>query len=256
MVNLNQGVLYALKIQFPPLPEQYAIAAALSDADALLSNLDRLLAKKRDIKQSVMQHLLTGKQRLPGFSGKWEVKQLGELCRIGMGRTPSRRMQSFWGKGYPWLSIADLKTKYVSDTKEEITPLAASNMTVISKGTLIMSFKLSIGRMAFTARDMYSNEAICSFNDLKMNASFLYYVLGKTDFSLYGKQAVKGLTLNSESLKIIEVPYPPLDEQTAIATVLSDMDAEIGALQQRRDKTHAIKQGMMQELLTGRTRLV
>ncbi len=254
--HINLGILRELPVQLPPLSEQRAIAAALSDTDALLSSLDRLLAKKRDIKQAVMQQLLTGRQRLPGFTGEWEVKRLGEICQIGMGRTPSRRMQAFWGKGYPWLSIADLKTKYVSETKEEITPLAASSMTVIPKGTLIMSFKLSIGRMAFTARDMYSNEAICSFGDLKMNADFLYYVLGKADFSLYGKQAVKGFTLNSESLRIIGVPHPPLDEQTAIAAVLSDLDAEIDALQQRRDKTRAIKQGMMQELLTGRTRLV
>ena len=257
MQNLvGMDVFKNTPLALPPFPEQRAIAAALSDTDSLLSSLGRLLAKKRDIKQSVMQQLLTGKQRLPGFSGEWKIKRLGDISKIGMGRTPSRQMQAFWGKGYPWLSIADLKTKHVSETKEEITRLAASSMTVIPKGTLIMSFKLSIGRMAFTSRDMYSNEAICSFNDLKMNAGFLYYVLGQTDFSLYGKQAVKGFTLNSESLKIIEVPYPSLDEQAAIATVLSDMDAEIDELQQRRDKTRAIKQGMMQELLTGRTRLV
>ncbi len=256
IAHLTREKFAVVPIPLPPLPEQRAIAAALSDTDALLSSLDRLLVKKRDIKQGVMQQLLTGKQRLSGFSGKWEVKRLGDVCQIGMGRTPSRRMQTFWGKGYPWLSIADLKTKYVSETKEEITPLAASSMTVIPKGTLIMSFKLSIGRMAFTARDMYSNEAICSFGDLKMNADFLYYILGQTDFSFYGKQAVKGFTLNSESLRIIKVAYPPIEEQTAIAAVLSVMDAEIEALQRRWDKTRAVKQGMMQELLTGRTRLV
>lgn len=243
-----------------PLPtkdeEQRAIATALSDVDALLGSLDALIAKKKAIKQGAMQQLLTGKQRLPGFKGEWEVKRLGEIARIGMGRTPSRLNASFWGAGYAWISIGDLHEKVICNTKEEITERAAQDMNAIPKGTLIMSFKLSIGRMAFTGRDMYSNEAICSFGDLKADPNFLYYILGRTDFSLYGKQAVKGFTLNKESLNSVEVTLPPMPEQTAIATVLSDMDAELEALAARRAKTALLKQGMMQELLTGRTRLI
>ena len=119
-----------------------------------------------------------------------------------------------------------------------------------------MSFKLSIGRLCFAGCDLYTNEAICSFNNPQANTSYLYYALSRTDFSLYGKQAVKGYTLNKESLKIIEVLLPPPPEQTAIASVLSDIDAELFALEARRDKTRALKQGMMQELLTGKTRLI
>ena len=224
--------------------------------DALLEGMERLIAKKRDLKQAAMQQLLTGQTRLPGFQGEWEVKRLGEIGDIAMGRTPPRLNQTFWGRGYKWLSIADLKTKVVSESKEEITELAASTMTIIPKGTLLMSFKLSIGRLCFAGCDLFTNEAICSFNKLQANADFLYYALGRTDFALYGKQAVKGYTLNKESLRTIEVRLPPLPEQTAIAAVLSDMDAEVSALVARRDKTRALKQGMMQELLTGRTRLV
>jgi type I restriction enzyme S subunit len=243
-------------IVVPPVPEQRAIATALSDVDGLLGGLDRLIAKKRDLKQAAMQQLLTGQTRLPGFHGEWEVKRLGEICEIAMGRTPPRLNQAFWGHGYKWLSIADLQTKVVSDSKEEITELAASTMTIIPKGTLLMSFKLSLGRLCFAGCDLFTNEAICSFNKLQANAEFLYYVLGRTDFSLYGKQAVKGYTLNKESLKIIEVTLPPHPEQTAIAEVLTEMDAELAGLEQRREKTRALKQAMMQELLTGRTRLV
>jgi type I restriction enzyme S subunit len=243
-------------VPMPPTPEQRAIATALSDVDALLAALDRLIAKKRDLKQAAMQQLLTGQNRLPGFHEEWEVKRLGEICEIAMGRTPPRLNQAFWGRGYKWLSIADLQTKVVSDSKEEITELAASTMTIIPKGTLLMSFKLSLGRLCFAGCDLFTNEAICSFNKLQANAEFLYYVLGRTDFSLYGKQAVKGYTLNKESLKLIEVMLPPLPEQTAIASVLTEMDGELAALEQRREKTRALKQAMMQELLTGRTRLV
>jgi type I restriction enzyme S subunit len=243
-----------------PLPpteiEQRAIATALSDVDALLGGLDRLIAKKRDLKQAAMQQLLTGQTRLSDFHGEWEVKRLGEICEIAMGRTPARLTQAFWGHGYTWLSIADLQAKVVSESKEEVTELAASTMTIIPKGTLLMSFKLSIGRLCFAGCDLFTNEAICSFNKLQANADFLYYALGRTDFSLYGKQAVKGYTLNKESLKVVEVRLPSLPEQTAIAAVLSDMDAELAALEARRDKTRDLKQAMMQELLTGRTRLV
>ena len=254
--NFSGEIVKSFYVPLPPLPEQRAIATALSDVDGLLGGLDRLIAKKRDLKQAAMQQLLTGQTRLPGFHAEWEVKRLGEICEIAMGRTPPRLNQAFWGHGYKWLSIADLQTKVVSDSKEEITALAASMMSIIPKGTLLMSFKLSLGRLCFAGCDLFTNEAICSFNKLQANAHFLYYALGRTDFSLYGKQAVKGYTLNKESLKSIEVTLPPLPEQTTIASVLTEMDAELALLTQRREKTRALKQAMMQELLTGKTRLI
>ena len=254
--NLFLNHIERLTSPRPNLLEQQAIAEALSDADALIESLDQLIAKKRQIKQGAMQELLTGKRRLPGFSGNWEVRRLGDICEIGMGRTPPRLNSSFWGVGHKWLSIADLKSKVVTESKEEITPLAAEEMQVVRKGTLLMSFKLSIGRLCFAGCDLYTNEAICSFNQLKANSDFLYYVLGRIDFSLYGKQAVKGYTLNKESLKLVEVPLPSIQEQTAIASVLSDMDTELAALESRLAKARLIKQGMMQELLTGRIRLL
>jgi len=114
MPAVNFSTLGILNVIYPPLPEQHAIAAALSDVDALLGGLERLIAKKRDLKQAAMQQLLTGQTRLPGFSGEWVVKRLGEICEIAMGRTPPRLNQAYWGRGYKWLSIADLQTKVVS----------------------------------------------------------------------------------------------------------------------------------------------
>lgn len=256
MPKINRAEMADFVVALPPFDEQRAIAAALSDVDALLAGMDRLIAKKRDLKQAAMQQLLTGQTRLPGFQGEWEVKRLGDICEIGMGRTPARLNQAFWGRGHVWLSIADLQTKVVTQSKEEITDLAASTMTAVPKGTLIMSFKLSIGRLCFAGCDLYTNEAICSFGKLEADPEYLYYALSRTDFSLYGKQAVKGYTLNKESLKLVEITLPSRTEQAAIAGVLSDMDAELAALEARRDKTRALKQGMMQELLTGKTRLV
>jgi type I restriction enzyme S subunit len=252
--NISDAIEF--KYPVPPLPEQRAIAAALSDVDALIAGLEKLIAKKRDLKQAAMQQLLTGQTRLPGFSGEWKVKRLGEICEISMGRTPSRLNPAFWGAGHVWLSIADLHGKVLSSSKEQITPLGASSMRLIPKGTLLMSFKLSIGRLCFAGCDLYTNEAICGFNNLLANSDYLYYALSRTDFSLYGKQAVKGYTLNKKSLALVEVPLPSNEEQAAIANVLSSMDAELSDVENRLAKTRDLKQGMMQELLTGRTRLV
>jgi len=255
--GLNLQNLRDFRIALPPtIREINTISDTLQDMDALLDGLTRLIAKKRDLKQATMQQLLTGQTRLPGFSGEWEEKRLGQICEISMGRTPPRLNAAMWGDGHVWLSIADLKSKVVSESKEQITALATTSMQVIPKGTLLMSFKLSIGRVCFAGCDLFTNEAICSFNNLQENAEFLYYTLGRTDFSLYGKQAVKGYTLNKESLNLVKVRLPPDEEQTAIAAVLSDMDTELATLDARLTKTRALKQAMMQELLTGKKRLV
>jgi type I restriction enzyme S subunit len=253
-MEITLSDLRQIKIALPPRPEQLRISSTLSDIEDHLMTLDLELLKKRNIKQAAMQELLTGKRRLPGFEGEWEAKRLGEICEIGMGRTPSRLDERMWGQGHPWLSIADLQRKVVSESKEQVTEIAAALMTIVSKGTLLMSFKLSIGRLCFAGCDLFTNEAICSFNRLTANADYLYYALGRTDFSLYGKQAVKGYTLNKESLNLVEVKLPSQNEQIAIATVLSDMDTEITSLIARLEKARDLKQGMMQELLTGRIR--
>lgn len=255
IAHLPKDKFETIPLAVPPVPEQEAIAKSLGDVDALILALERLIAKKRDLKQAAMERLLTGRTRLQGFTGEWRVKTLRELARIEMGRTPSRAVDRYWGEGHPWISIADLHGKTITSTKEQISQEGAALMQVIRKGTLIMSFKLSLGRLAFTGQDMYSNEAICSFNELKANACYLYHALHRVDFSLYGKQAVKGFTLNKQSLGDVEVTCPALEEQAAIASVLDLIDEDIACLEQRLRKESDVKEGMMQELLTGRIRL-
>ena len=254
---IGSGELNSIAFPMPSSPdEQQAIAAALSDADGVVAGLERVIAKKRLIKQGAMQDLLTARRRLPGFSGEWEVKQLGTFCRLEMGGTPSRLNAAYWGKGHPWLTIADMQSKVITSSKEQVTEQGAALLTPVKAGTLMMSFKLSIGRLAFAGTDLFTNEAICSFNDLAEDADFLFYALSRTDFARYGKQAVKGYTLNKQSLKEVEVFLPAKKEQQSIAAVLSDMDAEIQTLESRLTKARAVKEGMMQNLLTGRVRLV
>ncbi|MCV0377522.1 MAG: restriction endonuclease subunit S [Microbacterium sp.] len=189
-------------------------------------------------------------------STAWEVRTLGDLCDITIGRTPSRAVDAFWGGDIPWLSIGDMGTKHITSSEEGITESAARLMTVIPAGTLVMSFKLTIGKLGFVARDMYSNEAICALRNPRIDPEFLYYALGAIDLTRYGKQAVKGATLNKESLASIEVPIPPTqDEQSAIAAVLGDIDAWIGVLSQSAAKKRGIRRALADELVSGKRRL-
>lgn len=255
--GLNCGDVERFLVPLPPtLAEQKAIAQALTDAAALSEALERLIAKKRAVKEGMISDLLSGQVRLSGFAVPWQSRTLGEICRITMGRTPPRANSKYWGKGYAWLSIADLKSRFVSESKEQISRLGVEGMEIVPVGTLLMSFKLSIGKLCFAGTDLYTNEAICALRNIVGDASFMYYALGRTDFSVYGKQAVKGFTLNKESLGNVVVPYPEHDEQRAIARVLTDIDDELEALEARLSKVRLMKQGMMQELLTGRIRLV
>jgi len=246
MVNLNQGVLHGLKIQFPPLPEQRAIAAALSDTDALLSSLDRLLAKKCDIKQAVMQQLLTGKQRLPGFRGEWEREPLGKLVRITKGQQLNRAELSSstgfpaWNGGIEPSGFTDIWN----------TP---ENTITISEGGN------SCGFVGFVNQKFWCGGHCYALLDVSasLDKIFLYYLLKSRQQVIMGLRMGSGLpNIQRKYLSELLLSYPSPPEQTAIAAVLSDLDAEIDTLQQRREKTRLIKQGMMQELLTGRTRLV
>lgn len=253
MVNLNQGTLAGLKIQFPPLPEQRAIAAALSDMDALLGGLDRLIAKKCDLKQAAMQQLLTGQIRLPGFHREWEVKRLGSVLRFQVGSPFNSAFFNEKEQGLRLIRNRDLKsddqTVYYSGTYDEVFLVKNGDLLVgmdgdflpcrWAKGLAVLNQR--VGRVV--ARP-------------GLDYVFAYYVLMdplKEIEAATSSTTVKHLSHGD--VEGIERSMPTIEEQGAIAAVLSDMDAELSALEARRDKTRAIKQAMMQELLTGRTRL-
>ncbi|MEE4148870.1 restriction endonuclease subunit S [Pseudomonas viridiflava] len=263
--NLRIPVLKQLKIFVPGLPEQQAIATALSDVDALLSALERLLTKKRDLKQAAMQQLLTGQTRLPGFHGEWEVKALGDLADIRSGGTPSTAEPKFWDGEVLWCTPTDITAlkgrKYLFETSRRITELGLkfSSAEKIAANSVVMTSRATIGDCAINTVPVSTNQGFKNFVPLHyVDVDFLYYLLTtqKQGFiSLCGGSTF--LEIGKGQLVTYEVRLP-LDkgEQTAIAAVLSDMDAELDVLEQRLAKTRTLKQGMMQELLTGRTRLL
>lgn len=244
--NINQSALSTLCITFPPsLEEQRAIATALSDVDALIAKLDQLIAKKRDLKQAAMQELLTGRTRLPGFSGEWEVRRLGEFAKI---KTGSRNNEDKRPDGrYPFFVRSEFVERidtYTYDGEAILVP---------GEGRIGDIFHYMQGRFDVHQR-VY---AITRFIP-EVSGRFIYFYMAG-HFGVWAMQNTVKATVDSLRLPTfqnftIKIP-PSVAEQSAIATVLSDMDAEIQALEARREKTRAIKQGMMQVLLTGQVRL-
>lgn len=259
------GQEYAqLPVPVPPVEEQQAIAGALGDVDALLERLDQLIAKKRDLKQAAMQRLLTGDTRLPGFSGEWEVKRLSEIGDIRSGGTPSTRQPHFWDGDVPWCTPTDITAlsghKYLTTTERNISTagLQSSSAEVIPARSLIMTSRATIGACAINLTPMTTNQGFKSIvPGAEVDVEFLYYLMTTQESGLV---ALCGgstfLEISKKQLSAYEIRLPTdRSEQVAISAVLSDMDAELAVLGARRNKTLGIELAMMQELLTGKTRL-
>ena len=246
--------------------EQRAIADALSDADGLLGALEALIAKKRAIKQAVMQQLLTGKTRLPGFSGEWETKRLGELGRFRGGTGFPTAAQGVVFGDYPFFKVSDMN----NDGNETFMQVANNYVSEETRKTLgATTFPAKsivfakVGAAVFLERKKILSKTSCLDNNMAAfvldhdttDYRFIHFMFLNTALGdLVSTTALP--SLSNSILSSIDCLLPPIDEQTAIATVLSDIDAEISAIEARRDKTRQIKQGMMQQLLTGRVRLV
>jgi len=289
MKHLNCGDMKQLFLPSPPVEEQRSIATVLSDMDALLRSLDQLIAKKRDLKQATMQQLLTGKKRLPGFGeGKgyqqteiglipedWGFKPLSDLIDSLEAGVSVNSVEEDNNKHGQEQSV--LKTSSVSNGKffpnecKKIIPKdiyraklnPQANTIIISR----MNTPVLVGECGYVGND-YNNLFlpdrlwITRFKkDILVNARWLSFILSYSNFKKAIKDTATGTSgsmknIAKDAFLQIVVPYPKEEEQTAIANVLSDMDTELAALEQRRDKTRALKQGIMQELLTGKVRLL
>jgi type I restriction enzyme S subunit len=251
VAHLGGSRFERLRLPWPTEPEQVAIASALSDVDALLGALDRLIAKKRDLKQAAMQQLLTGQTRLPGFHGRWEVKTVAELERqklvkLSRGQVISKKDIEVKPGDYPIYSSSIHNDGLFGCYGEFMFDEELITWSVDGGGNFFHRMK-----------HKFSVTNVCGF--MRVDTSLIDYRFFAAELQLlHSRKSFDYQTKAHPSVirKEYEVQFPKLPEQTAIAEVLSDMDAEIAALEQRREKTCALKQGMMQELLTGRTRLI
>jgi type I restriction enzyme S subunit len=260
-------------IPLPPRPEQRAIAEALSDVDALIERLDALIAKKRAIKTATMQRLLTGQQRLPGFSAPWATKRLGDVGRCIRG-------VSYDGDAdlYPYdtentkrlfrsnnvqdgdLVVSDLQ--FVNEARVSTDQIMRPDDILICTANGSRDLVGKAARFNLDGGHEYTFGAFMGCFRPDRSAADPSFVSRLFQSGRYRKQLseiLAGTSINNlkpSDIEALSFSFPGREEQKAIATILSDMGAEIEALRARRDKTQAIKQGMMQELLTGRTRLV
>lgn len=271
--GLNFGQVRSMRMPLPPTEaEQRAIAAALSDVDALLVGLDRLIAKKRDLKQAAMQQLLSGQTRLPGFHGEWKAKRLGDhvtFLRNGV----NARAELVPGGRVKYLHYGDIHASSDSFLSPHTLPSLPDPKAVgldrLSDGDLIFadaSEDIAGVCKSVELRGTRDTEVVSGLHTIAARFDKTVLANGFKGFLQYCPPFARHLRRLAAGTKVyatnrahiasVEMELPSIAEQTAIAAVLSDMDTELAALEARRDKTRALKQAMMQELLTGRTRLV
>ena len=253
--RLYNSILKATKFKCPTKAEQTAIATALSDADALISGLEKLIAKKRNIKQGAMQKLLQPKEG-------WEVKTLGEIAEMYSGGTPLTSIPSYYNGNIPWVVIADITKagKYISETEKTISQEGVSNSSakLFKKGVLLFAMYASIGKTTIALMDTTCNQAILGIEPKLIDKEYLYYYLSfkERHFITMGQTGTQS-NLSKDMVQKLEIPIPKSkEEQIQIATILSDMDAEITASETKLEKYKRVKLGMMQNLLIGKIRLV
>ena len=268
IAHLPKDKFETVPIPSIPLVEQKPIADALSDADALIESLDQLIAKKRQIKQGAMQELLIGKRRLPGFSGEWENLLIEDIADVKTGPFGSALHESdYVQSGTPIITVEHLgefgvtrqNLPLVSD--EDCKRLSAY---AVKSGDIVFSRVGSVDRNSLISESesgwLFSGRLLrVRVDKERVYAPYLSFQFHTQSFKQLVLAVAVGQTmasLNTRILKNISVTLPSLAEQTAIATVLSDMDTELAALESRLAKARQIKQGMMQELLTGRIRLL
>lgn len=265
--SFTATIVKNLPITYPKqVIEQHHIASALTSIDNLIASLGKLIEKKKNIKQGAMQQLLTGKTRLKGFNEPWMEHTIDELFDLGNGYTPSKSNPAYWTNGtIPWFRMEDIRTngRILKDSIQHVTPEAVKGNGLYPKYSIILSTTATIGEHALLIADSLANQQF-TFLLRKVNRRdmidiiFFYhycFILGK--WCRDNINAGGLLAVNMDDLKNHSIYIPKsIAEQQAIATILTKMDDEITALEAKRAKYEAIKQGMMQQLLTGKIRLI
>lgn len=246
-MELSIAILKKMRFLLPPaIVEQTAIATVLSDTDALIEQLEKLITKKKALKQGTMQQLLTGKKRLHGFSGEWKVKKLGNISEI---KTGKKNNDDKVEEGlYPFF----VRSQQI----ERIDSYSFDGEAILipGEGNIGSIYHYINGKFDYHQR-VYK---ISNFAE-QYSGKFIYLSMSQNFNAHATKNSVKATvdSLRLPTFQEFEISFPPTKlEQTAIATIISDMDAEIESLEKKRDKYIMLKQGMMQNLLTGKIRLI
>ena len=256
--TLNRNDVHDTLHAIPPRPEQRRIAEALSDMDELIASLEKLIAKKKAIKQGAMQELLTGKRRLPGFSGEWRETPIKSIGEVITGSTPSRSRPEYWDGKHAWVSARDFNFKYIANTAETVSDTGKKECRFVPKGSILVTCIASIGLNAIAACECATNQQINSvICNPDYDNEFVYYqICAQTSVmkAIAGQTAVP--IVSKKQFEDLRIAVPPsLQEQQEIGRTLANIDSELLSFRMQLTKVREIKQGMMQQLLTGKIRL-
>jgi type I restriction enzyme S subunit len=257
---ITMGTLSEMNIPYPTLrAEQEKIAEALSDIDSLISKLDQLIQKKKNIKQGAMQELLTGKRRLPGFTGEWKLEKVDDFGEIVTGGTPPTSNKSYWNGHIPWITPTDInKSKDIFNSERQITASGLSRLRKLPSNSVLVTCIASIGKNAILKRDGACNQQINAIIPNKQHSSdFIYYLMElNKEFLLSNAGITATNIISKKDFTQLEFSVPDLKEQIEIASVLAVTDTELEKVIDKKSKYQKLKQGMMQQLLTGKIRLI
>lgn len=253
--NLSLKSIRECRLYLPLKEEQEKIASFFSLIDDKISLQGEKVEALEDYKRGMMQKIFSRELRFKDDEGRdypeWEVTNIEKVADLEKGFTPDTKNEKNWSGDIPWLSIADMKQgKYVSDVSKHISDEALGNKKLVPKGTLIMSFKLTLGRLGIINREMMTNEAICHFywRNKSINTEYMYYYLSTINIESFGCRAAKGITLNNDSLNSIVVKLPVIDEQNKIADILIKIDSKIEKEQEKLDALNEYKKGLLQQM--------
>lgn len=270
--TLNRNNLVGIPIVLPPLPEQRRISECLAEAELLVSSLAGLIAKKRNLRQGVAQQLLGGKSRLPGFSQPWKPVRLGSIgeCLRGVSYDPDRDLHLYDEND----TVRLLRSNNVQNATVQLDDVQYVNRRRVSERQMMRGgdilictangSKALVGKAALFSGNpehSYTFGAFMGCFRLVMgsaSSSFVFFLTQTARYRQYISNLLAGSSINNltpSAIESLEFPFPPMDEQNVITSILSDLEVEIAALEQRLAKTRALKQGMMQALMTGRVRL-
>jgi type I restriction enzyme S subunit len=262
--GVSKNNLKLIQIPRPSLPEQAAIANTLVDLERLIESYELLVSKKRNLKEGVMQSLLTGKVRLSGFKDKWKIKKIEEFADITSGGTPSTLVPDYWGGSIKWMSSGELNYKIVNDVKARITKkgLENSSAKILPKKSVLIGLAgqgKTRGTVAMNMIELCTNQSIAAIlPNTEYVPEYLFYNLEARYDELRMLSTGDGGRggLNLTIIKRLPVLFPSFKEQASIALVLSDIDAELRILESKVNKYKHIKEAVVYTLLTGKIRLI
>lgn len=259
--GVSKDNLKKIKLLLPPLCEQEKIAEILGTWDLAIEKLTALIEQKKLLKKGLMQRLLTGKQRLPGFSTPWNKVKLGEMGKFVSGGTPDTEKSEYWNGDIIWLTpseITKLTNRFVSDSERKITKegLKNSSAVLLPVRSLIVCTRATVGDCCINIKEVSTNQGFKNLIPENSNIDFLYYLISSHKIDLIRKACGSTfLEISKHDIERLKYCIPPLPEQKAIADILSKADEEITLLTRKLSALKEQKTGLMQQLLTGKIRV-